>query len=175
MPIYEFLCDRCRTIYNFYSRRIYPNARPDCPRCGKQRLQRAVSNFSTPTGRDSSSGHEADEAAEHPQDARMMQAMERLAGEAESLPEDDPRQAASLMRRFSELSGMPLGEGMQEALQRLEKGDDPDVVEEEMADVLENEDPFDGDLAAADDASGTEHRRKTLRPIRHDDTLYELD
>ena len=105
----------------------------------------------------------------------MTQAMERLAGEAESLSEDDPRQAAALMRRFSELSGMPLGDGMRDALQRLEKGEDPERIEEEMGDLLENEDPFDAERGEEPDAQTAKARsRRNTRPIRYDDTLYEL-
>ncbi len=175
MPIYEFFCDRCRTVFNFYSRRINTNARPDCPRCRAPEMKRSVSRFATPSGRDDVSADSDADMPESPQEARMAQAMERLAGEAESLSEDDPRQAAALMRRFSSLSGMPLSDGMQEALQRLEKGEDPERIEEEMGDVLENEDPFDADIdAGAGDDTPKAHHPKTVRPIRHDDTLYEF-
>jgi len=58
-----------------------------------------------------------------------------------------------------------LGDGMQEALRRMEAGEDPDSIEADIGDVLENEDPF------APDSSGTRHRRTT--PLR-DETLYEL-
>lgn len=175
MPIYEYFCSRCRTVFNFYSRRINPDARPDCPRCKASEMHRAVSRFATPSGRDASPADAGCETPESPAEARMAQAMERLAGEAESLSEDDPRQAAALMRRFSELSGMPLGDGMREALQRLEQGEDPERIEEEMGDLLENEDPFDTDTGEEPDAGDAKARsRSNTRPIRYDDTLYEL-
>ncbi len=174
MPIYEFFCDHCRTVFNFYSRRINPGAQPDCPRCGRVRLERWMSRFATPSGRSDDST--PPDAGEPDMDPRMERALEGLAGEAESLSEDDPRQAAALMRRFSEVSGMPLTGSMQEALARLEKGEDPEQIEAEMGDALENDDPFDADDAAfAGDPDGKRGRTTAPRPIRHEETLYDLD
>ena len=86
---------------------------------------------------------ESDDMDDLPFDeSKMEQAMHMLAGEADSINEDDPRQAADLMRRLTDMTGMKLGEGMQEALSRMEKGEDPDKIEAEMGDLLENEDPF---------------------------------
>ncbi|XCN71926.1 MAG: FmdB family zinc ribbon protein [Candidatus Electrothrix aestuarii] len=36
MPIYEFYCQDCNTIFNFFSSRINTEKRPDCPKCGKK-------------------------------------------------------------------------------------------------------------------------------------------
>jgi len=36
---------------------------------------------------------------------------------------------------------MNLGDGFREALSRLEAGDDPDQIDEEMGDILTSEDP----------------------------------
>lgn len=38
--------------------------------------------------------------------------------------------------------GLNLGSGMEEALNRMERGEDPEKIEEEMEDLLEQEDPF---------------------------------
>ena len=63
-----------------------------------------------------------------------------MAGEAEkNLNEEDPRQAARLMRKSSSMTGMELGEGMQEAMKRMEAGEDPEKIEEEMGDVFEQD------------------------------------
>jgi hypothetical protein len=75
-------------------------------------------------------------------EAKMEKAMAMLAGEAEKLNEDDPRQAAQLMRKLTDATGISLGSGMEEALHRLERGEDPDRIEEEMGDLLEGEEPF---------------------------------
>lgn len=49
---------------------------------------------------------------------------------------------AHVMRKLMDTTGMNMGEGMEEAIRRMEAGEDPDKVEEELGDVLENEDPF---------------------------------
>lgn len=93
--------------------------------------------------------------------------MQMLAGEAENINEDDPKQAAHLMRKLSQMTGLELGSGMEEALQRMESGDDPEQIEAEMGDILENEDPF--QLAAKKGGKNV----KRAAPKR-DDTLYDL-
>jgi hypothetical protein len=96
----------------------------------------------------------------------MEKAMEMLAGEAEKIDEDDPRQAARLMRKLSDATGLSLGDGMEEALSRLERGDDPDRIEEEMGGLLEGEDPF----SVREKGRKGQRRKKP----RVDETLYDL-
>jgi hypothetical protein len=74
-------------------------------------------------------------------EARMEKALAMLAGEAESMDENDPRRAAQLMRKLSEAAGISFGDGMEDALNRLERGDDPDRIEEEMGSLLDAEEP----------------------------------
>ena len=95
----------------------------------------------------------------------MEKAMAMLAGEAGGMNEDDPRQAAQLMRKLTEATGISLGAGMEEALNRLEKGEDPDRIEAEMGDLLEGR------------ALHRERQGKKGRPeaqTRVDETLYDL-
>jgi putative FmdB family regulatory protein len=163
MPIYEFYCDDCNTIFNFYSKSINTRKRPSCPKCKTRKLDRRMSAFAV-TGR----AKEKEATDDLPIDeTKMEQAMQMLAGEAQNMSEDDPRQAANLMRKLTNMTGLELGTGMQEALRRMESGEDPEQIEAEMGDMLENEEPF--QLAA----------RKTGRSLRRaaplrDDTLYEL-
>lgn len=141
MPIYEFYCADCHTLFNFLSRTIETRKKPGCPRCERPRLERRASTFAV------TSGHAETEPDGLPSGVdprRMEQAMAGLAREAEGLSEDDPKAMAGLMRRFYEGSGAALGEGMSEALKRFEAGDDPETIEAEMGDVLEAEDPFAG-------------------------------
>ena len=92
--------------------------------------------------------------------------MEVLAKEADNINEDDPRQAANLMRKLTDMTGLKLGPGMEEALRRMEAGEDPEQIEEEMGDILEEEDPFDFQERKT-------IRAKTRTPIK-DEKLYEL-
>ena len=57
MPIYEFYCPGCNTLFNFFSRRVNIGSRPDCPKCRKPGLQRQVSLFAA-TGRGGECGDE---------------------------------------------------------------------------------------------------------------------
>jgi putative FmdB family regulatory protein len=162
MPIYEFYCKKCHTIFSFFSSTVNTDKRPLCPGCGKVRLERQMSVFSRVKNRG-----EGDEPPMPDMDeSKMEQAMSLLAREAESMDENDPRQAANLMRKLSDMTGLNLGPGMEEALRRMEAGEDPDQIEAEMGDLLEGEDPF----SFGEKPSGL---RKT-RPPRKDETLYEL-
>jgi hypothetical protein len=98
----------------------------------------------------------------------MEKAMQTLAGEAESINEEDPRQAANLMRKLTDMTGLELGPGMTEALRRMEKGEDPDQIEAEMGDLLEGEDPF-----ILPGNKGGLRAGKRPAPQR-DQTLYDL-
>lgn len=164
MPIYEFYCDDCNTIFNFFSKTINTSKKPKCPRCQTKTLQRRLSAFAV-TGR----AREPGESDDLPFDeSKMEQAMSMLAGEADKINEDDPRQAANLMRKLSDMTGMKLGHGMEEALSRMERGEDPEKIEAEMGDLLENEDPF----ILPEKSAGV---GSTKRPApRRDEKLYDL-
>jgi putative FmdB family regulatory protein len=164
MPIYEFYCENCNTIFNFFSRTVNTKKKPKCPQCKTKTLSRQMSAFAV-TGK----AKEDSDMDDLPFDeSKMEQAMGMLAGEADTMNEDDPRQAANLMRKLTDMTGMKLGAGMEEALARMEKGEDPDKIEEEMGDLLEEEDPF--IMPGKKGAAG-----KTNRPApKRDETLYDL-
>ena len=138
MPIYEFYCPDCHVVFSFLSKSIDTTTTPSCPRCEGKKLKREVSTFAV-TGR----AGEDDMADDLPIDeSKMEDAITSLASEAEGMNEEDPRQAAKLMRKFSQMTGMEYGGGMDQALNRLEAGEDPDAVEKEMGDLMDGEDPF---------------------------------
>lgn len=70
-------------------------------------------------------------------EAKLESAIGELMRESESINEDDPKQMAQLMRKLSAKAGLSLGDGMEEALARLEAGEDPEALEAEMGDSLE--------------------------------------
>lgn len=163
MPIYEFFCRDCNTIFNFFSRRINTDTVPDCPKCGRH-LKKMLSSFATvgrakePGGEDMLPGFD---------ETRVESALGELAREAEKMNEEDPKAMAHLMRRFSEKTGLQLNDNMEKALARLEAGEDPEQIEREMGDVFEGEEglPFEFKQARA----GTRPK-----PPIHDETLYEM-
>ena len=162
MPIYEFYCPKCHMIFNFFSKSVNTEKRPICPRCRKIELDRRMSVFATSRNK----GEEEDMPLPDMDEAKMEKAMDLLSREAEHVDEDDPRQAANLMRKLTHMTGLNLGSGMEEALARMEAGEDPEKIEAEMGDILEEEDPF-------------EFQKKSVtpsihRPPRVDDKLYDL-
>jgi len=164
MPIYEFYCGKCNTIYNFFSRTVNTEKIPDCPRCNDVKLTRKISLFSSVSGRKEDRGPDAE--MPNFDEAKMEKAMAMLADEAGKINENDPRQAAILMKKLSEATGVSMGPGMEEALRRMERGEDPDKIEEEMGDILEKEEPFIME-------EKVKKERKKPQP-RIDETLYEL-
>jgi putative FmdB family regulatory protein len=167
MPIYEFYCDACNTVYSFLSRKINPSGQPDCPSCGRKRLARQISPFAA-TGRAKEPGEGG--ADDLPVDeARMERAMEALAGEAESIDENNPRQAARLMRKFSDMTGLEFKPEMKSMIERMEAGEDPEKLEAEMGGEMDQEDPF------ILPEKGEKGGRRPSRPApRRDPKLYEM-
>lgn len=166
MPIYEFYCDGCHMIFNFMSARVNTTARPMCPKCGKKKLSRRISMFSVAR---KGGGDEGEEGLDDlPFDeSKMESAMAELASEADRLDENDPKQAADLMRKMFHRAGLKMGDGMQEALSRMEAGEDPDQIEQELGDTL-NED----ELFAL--SGGRYQKGPKEKPPEVDDTLYTL-
>ena len=171
MPIYEFYCSDCHTVFHFLSAGIDVETRPACPACGRAELPRKPSTFAMVKPRDESDedlGPLGDLDEE-----RMAQAFESMAGEMESLEDsEDPRALARFFRKFGDSSGLDLGPRMEEMLQRLEAGEDIEALEDEMGDDLDEEDGFDEFFTLKKAVAGT--RRRTRRP-RIDDTLYRLE
>jgi len=163
MPIYEFYCQGCDTVYNFFSKSVNTEKTPNCPNCKGVKLKRKMSLFAN-ISQKKDDGPDADMPSFD--EAKMEKAMAMLASEAEKINEDDPRQAALLMRKLSDATGLNMGPGMEEALSRLERGEDPEKIEAEMGDLIEGEDPF---ILEAKAGKG----RKTLNP-KVDETLYDL-
>ncbi len=164
MPIYEFYCEDCNTIFNFFSKSVNTTKKPKCPLCKTKTLSRQMSAFAF-TGKAKEGGDLDDLPIDG---SKMEKAMQMLAGEAENINEDDPRQAANLMRKLTDMTGLELGPGMQEALKRMEAGEDPDAIEAEMGDLLEEDEPF-----ALPEKKGA--AKGMTRPApRRDETLYDL-
>ncbi|OIP31047.1 MAG: hypothetical protein COW04_05415 [Deltaproteobacteria bacterium CG12_big_fil_rev_8_21_14_0_65_43_10] len=163
MPIYEFYCKKCNTVYSFFSRSVNTENIPNCPKCKRAKLKREMSVFANISRR-------VDEGTDNDMppidEAKMEKAMAMLASEAHKFNEDDPRQAAALMRKLSDATGINMGPEIEEALSRMEQGEDPDKIEAEMGDLLGHGDPF------ILDAKGK--KGKNRQKPRVDETLYDL-
>lgn len=163
MPYYEFYCPDCHTIFTFFSRRVNTTATPGCPRCPHEPLQRRVSLFAIAKGRDETTADLPD--LDDNQAAKLMAELERDMG---GVDEDNPKAAAATMRKLFDATGMTLNAGMQEALGRLEAGDDPDTIEAELGDAMDEDEAI-GFKAKP----GLKSIRRMLPP-KTDPEIYEL-
>jgi len=170
MPIYEFYCPDCHTIYNFFARRPDSNRQPNCPRCRRKNLTREISRFAISKGR--TEPGPADEGLPADFDeAKVEQLVAGMEGEMSQVNEDDPRQVAQMMRKLSAF-GIPLGRSMKEAIRRMESGEDLEKIEEDLGDALENDEAL---FAAVPGKKGRlSGLAERLKAPRIDETLYDL-
>lgn len=81
-------------------------------------------------------------------DPRVERAMAEMERDMEHLDENNPRHMAHMLKKMKDI--MPAGsmpKEMDVAIRRLEAGEDPDKVEEDMGDIL-------GDLMGGEGAPG---------------------
>jgi putative FmdB family regulatory protein len=175
MPVYECYCPDCHTIFSFFSRRVDTDTRPACPRCQRPQLARQASLFAISKGR--TEAPSAGDGAGLPagvDEERMMRAMASMAGEMEHLDDADPRQAAHLMRRLFDASGLKLGGSMAEAIRRMEAGEDPEEIDAELGDALAQEDPLAALTTGTGGLDALRNLRRELFPAARDDHWYPL-
>jgi hypothetical protein len=97
-----------------------------------------------------------------------------MEGELGGIDEDDPKQAARMMRRLFDATGLKLSDGMTEAMRRMEAGEDTDAIEAEMGDLLESEDPFGLGTSAGGRLPSLRALRRDLLPPSRDAQWYPL-
>ena len=177
MPIYEFYSPDTHRIYSFFARSLaYADKTPRCPDGAQYRMVKQISGFAV-TGLAKKGRDEADEAADFddPRMAGMMAEMEReMAGMDEDNP--DPRAMSRMMRRMAEMTGERIPPALEEMLGRMEKGEDPDRLEEEYGDLLDEAMEPSGE-AGEGEAPGTgvlAHLRRRSRQPRRDPELYDM-
>jgi putative FmdB family regulatory protein len=163
MPIYEFACPQCRVIFNFLSKRMNPDRLPACPKCGSKKMIKQMSRFAATRGLKESAA-KGDEGGAEPapdfDDPRVVRAMNELERDMEHIDENNPRHMAHLMRRMKDI--MPPGAVPKEldvAIKRLEAGEDPEKIEEDMGDLL-------GDFVGEEGGGGS-------GGFTHDSGLYD--
>jgi len=151
MPIYEFACPKCRVIFNFLSKRIKPDRLPTCPKCGNKKMSKQMSRFAAPRGAKEpapDSGGEDKEPMPDMDDPRVMRAMGELERDMEHMDENNPKHMAHMMRKMKDI--LPTGTVPKEldvAIKRLEAGEDPEKIEQDMGDLL-------GDFMGGEDEDG---------------------
>jgi putative FmdB family regulatory protein len=138
MPIYEFACPKCRVVFNFLSKRINPEAPPTCPKCGNRKMVKQMSRFAMSRGlKEPSADAGADDSGEPMpdfDDPRVAAAMGELERDMEHMDENNPKHMAHMMKKMKDI--MPPGTVPKELDERLEAGEDPEKIEEDMGDLL---------------------------------------
>lgn len=104
-------------------------------------------------------------------ESRMEAAMMSMADQMESVDENDPRAMASMMRKLFQTTGMQPDEAIQEAMRRMEAGEDPDQIEEDMGAELDASDP---DAMFGSNATTKGKLRRLVEAPNVDPGLYDL-
>ena len=121
MPIYEYRCSDChRRVSLFYRSFKDTEEEPTCPRCGGASLTRMISRVAVVRSEDSRLDDLADPS---------------MLGD---LDEDDPKSIARWMRKMSAETGEDMPEEFDEVIDRLERGQSPEQIEESMPELADD-------------------------------------
>lgn len=123
MPFYDFKCLDCnRKVTIFYkSFAAYEEIEEHlCPKCGGVRLKRRIGRVAIARSEDS----RFDALSED----------DVLA----NLDENDPRSIGEYMRKMSQEMGEDMGDEFNEMVDRLEKGQKPEEIEQAMPDLADD-------------------------------------
>lgn len=171
MPIYEYYCRPCHTIFSFYARSNSNTNKPICPKCSHKSLDKQVSRFAISKGL-SEPSQSSDDPFANVDESQMEKLMEEMAstfGEDGESGSENPQDMARMMHKLFQVTGMNPSEAMQEAIRRMEAGEDPDRIDEEMGDILDAEEPMFGNT------EGLKGRlRRYIEPPNVDPELYDL-
>jgi|SRR5215212_1159209 len=163
MPIYEYRCGECRRRVSLFYQTISlaeaRQAEARCPHCGSAQLTRLVSQFSvvrpdprsktTPTDTTFDAESAAYGEGSGPFDEGMggMGAYNNLDDQMMGgLDEEDPRSIARWARQMQAETGEDLGPEFNTALSRIEAGEDPDHVMEDVEPALAGDTGGEGDF-----------------------------
>jgi putative FmdB family regulatory protein len=117
MPSYEYRCMNCRKRFEiFMSYSEYGTRTVTCPYCKSENVQRKIGRIRVARS-----------------DASRMESMadpSALAG-----LDDDPRALGKMMRQMSRETGEDMGPEFDEVIGRLEAGQSPDQIEQDLPDI----------------------------------------
>jgi putative FmdB family regulatory protein len=127
MPFYEYKCQNCRKrVSIFLTYAEYETKSPTCPSCGSESLARVISKVRVAKSEETRLDSLADPSA------------------WSGMDENDPKSMARVMRRMSGEMGEEMGPEFNEAVDRLEAGENPEEIEKTMPGLGGLEDSMDG-------------------------------
>lgn len=117
MPTYEYVCLECKKRFTkFLTYEEYDRVQVLCPHCGSANITRRI-------GRIRVARNTAEHLAEMADPANL-----------DSL-EDDPRALGKMMKNMKDQLGAPMGGEFDEVVERLEKGQSPDEIDQAFPDL----------------------------------------
>ncbi len=121
MPTYNYICQDCqKPVRLFFTYAEYDTAVPTCPRCHSQNLRRRIGRVAVGKSEDARLDNLMDDSA--------------LAG----LDEEDPKSLGRFMRKMSQEMGEDMGDDFNEVVDRLEKGESPESIEQSMPELADS-------------------------------------
>ena len=121
MPIYEYHCNDCRRRVSVFFRSFADTeGEPSCPHCDSTNLTRLISRVAVIRSEES----RLDDLS----DPSML----------DGLDEEDPKSIARWMRKMSAESGEELPPEFDEVIDRLDKGQSPEEIEQSMPDLADD-------------------------------------
>jgi putative FmdB family regulatory protein len=137
MPSYEFRCLDCRKKFEvFLSYDEYGTKEIHCTYCESTNVQRKIGRIRFAKSEDS----RLDDLASDFSDPSALAGLE-----------DDPQALGRMMRKMGGELGEDMGPEFDEVINRLEKGQTPDEIEEAMPDLGGDEGPMGGDFGGLGD------------------------
>lgn len=126
MPNYLYRCEDCQKRFEvFLTYAVFDTAEVKCPQCGSTHVTRRIPRVRVARSADT----RLDDLADDPSKLEGL--------------EDDPKALGRLMRQMGDEMGEDIGPEFDEVLSRLEKGQSPEEIEQEMPDLGDDFD--DGD------------------------------
>lgn len=130
MPSYEFRCLDCRRRFEvFLSYEEYGTQDILCTHCGSSNVQRKIGRIRIAKSED----RRMDDMASDFSDPAMLEGLE-----------DDPRALGQMMRKMSSELGEDMGPEFDEVIDRLEKGQSPEEIEDALPDLGGEDGPMGG-------------------------------
>jgi putative FmdB family regulatory protein len=131
VPVYEFFCEPCNTIFSFYSKTVRSSQDcPACPRCSGG-LSKRVTAFSVV---ERSRSVRSLESLPFNQQ-RLTDGLSKFKAEHERLRDEDPARAATMLKKFSRwLGNVHLEEDRKRAMQGVLESSETD---EKKIDAIE--------------------------------------
>ncbi len=129
MPVYEYRCRDCGRKFSLFVRSPDGPTVGPCPRCGSLEVSRLISRVAVMKSEET-----------------RLEELTDPSSLLSDLDENDPKSVARWMRRMSKEIGEDMGPEFDEAIDRIEAGEDPNkVLAGEAAEEAEGTEP-DSDL-----------------------------